>query len=117
MRAITKTAPTVRRNGCTKSRWKLNKNSWEGTKITHSLRRWSPERSGDRFTFFGQSFAPAARPHYRERFRGYRRSQIPVAQPCRAVPSLPAGFNYAGIAVLDWIRRLGRSHLPAKAGR
>jgi hypothetical protein len=44
------------------------------------------------------------------------RSQIPVAQPCRAVPSLPAGFNYADIAVLDGIsaegRRLGRGLLP-----
>jgi hypothetical protein len=43
------------------------------------------------------------------------RSQIVVAQPCRAALSLPAGFSYADIAVLDWIvaegRRLGRSGL------
>jgi hypothetical protein len=30
-------------------------------------------------------------------------SQIVVAQPYRAVSSLPAGFDYADIAVLDWI--------------
>lgn len=36
------------------------------------------------------------------------RSQI-VTQPCRAGPSLPAGFNHADIAVLDWI--------AAEAGR
>jgi hypothetical protein len=42
-------------------------------------------------------------------------SQTVVAQP-RAVPSLPAGFDCADIAVLDWIaaeeRRLGRGLLP-----
>jgi hypothetical protein len=44
------------------------------------------------------------------------RSQIVVAQPCRAVPSLPTGFDYVDIAVLDWIavdgRRQGRGLLP-----
>jgi hypothetical protein len=44
------------------------------------------------------------------------RSQIVAAQPCRAAPSLPAGFSYADIGVLDWIaaerRRLGRGLLP-----
>jgi hypothetical protein len=43
-------------------------------------------------------------------------SRIVVAQPYRAVPSLPAGFDYADIAALDWIaaegRRLGRGLLP-----
>jgi hypothetical protein len=43
-------------------------------------------------------------------------SQIGVAQPYRAVSSLPAGFDYADIAVLDWIaaegRFLGRGLLP-----
>ena len=34
------------------------------------------------------------------------RSQIVVAQPSRAVPSLPAGFDCADIAVLDWIAAL-----------
>jgi hypothetical protein len=42
-------------------------------------------------------------------------SQIVVAQPCRAVPSLPTGFDYVDIAVLDWIavdgRRQGRGLL------
>ncbi|HWX34860.1 MAG TPA: hypothetical protein VNZ53_46470 [Steroidobacteraceae bacterium] len=36
------------------------------------------------------------------------RSQIVVAQPCRAVPSLPTGFDYVDIAVLDWIAVDGR---------
>jgi hypothetical protein len=44
------------------------------------------------------------------------RSQIVVAQPCRAVPSLPTGFDYVDIAVLNWIaaegRLLGRGLLP-----
>jgi hypothetical protein len=44
------------------------------------------------------------------------RSQIVVAQPSRAVPSLPTGFDYGDIAVLDWIavdgRRQGRGLLP-----
>jgi len=43
-------------------------------------------------------------------------SQIVVAQPYRAVSSLPAGFDCADAAVLDWIaeegRRLGRGLLP-----
>jgi hypothetical protein len=47
---------------------------------------------------------------------GIARSQIVVARPCRAVPSLPAGFNYTDIAVLNWIaaegRRQGRTHVP-----
>ena len=42
-------------------------------------------------------------------------SQTVVTQP-RAVPTLPAGFDYADITVLDWIateeRRLGRSLPP-----
>jgi hypothetical protein len=42
-------------------------------------------------------------------------SQIAVTQH-RAVPTLPAGFEYADITVLDWIaaeeRRLGRSLPP-----
>jgi hypothetical protein len=43
-------------------------------------------------------------------------SQIVVAQPYRAVSRLPAGFDYADIAVLNWIaaegRLLGRGLLP-----
>ena len=43
-------------------------------------------------------------------------SQIVVAQPRRPVTSLPAGYDYADIAVLDWITleggRLGQSLLP-----
>jgi hypothetical protein len=43
-------------------------------------------------------------------------SQVVVAQPCGALPSLPAGFNYADIAVLDWIaadaRRQARRRPP-----
>jgi hypothetical protein len=43
-------------------------------------------------------------------------SQIVVAQPYRAVSSLPAGYDYADIAVLDWIaaegRHQGRGLLP-----
>ena len=46
-----RTAPTAPRNGCTKSRWKLNRNSLEGTRRTHSLPRWSPKASGDRIYF------------------------------------------------------------------
>jgi hypothetical protein len=42
-------------------------------------------------------------------------SQIVVTQ-VRAVPTLPVGFDYADITVLDWIaaeeRRLGRSLPP-----
>jgi len=42
-------------------------------------------------------------------------SQIIMAQPRRPVPRLPAGFDDADIAVLDWIaaegRRLGRNLL------
>ena len=44
------------------------------------------------------------------------RSQIVAAQPCRAGPNLPSGFDCAEIAVLDWIavegHRLGRGLLP-----
>jgi hypothetical protein len=43
-------------------------------------------------------------------------SQIVVAQPRRAAPSLPAGYDYADVAVLDWIAleggRLGHNLLP-----
>jgi hypothetical protein len=43
-------------------------------------------------------------------------SQIVVAQPYRAVSSLPVGFDRADMSVLDWIaaegRRLGRGLLP-----
>jgi hypothetical protein len=43
-------------------------------------------------------------------------SQIVVARAYRAESSLPAGFDYADIAVLDWIaaegRRLGRGLQP-----
>ena len=43
-------------------------------------------------------------------------SQIVVAQPYRAVSSLPASFDCVDVAVLDWIaaegRRLGRGLLP-----
>jgi len=35
-------------------------------------------------------------------------SQIVVARPYRAVSSLPAEFDYADIAVLDWIAAEGR---------
>jgi hypothetical protein len=35
-------------------------------------------------------------------------SQFAVAQPWRAPPSLPLGFNHADIAVLDWIAAEGR---------
>jgi hypothetical protein len=55
-------------------------------------------------------------PHDRKHFRGDRAFQIVVAQPCRAVSSLPAGFDYADIAVIEWIaaegRRLSRGLLP-----
>jgi hypothetical protein len=40
-------------------------------------------------------------------------SQIVVAQPCRAMPSLPTGFDYADIAVLDWIAAEGRIWVAA----
>jgi hypothetical protein len=47
-------------------------------------------------------------------------SQIVVAQPYRAVSNLPAGFDYADIAVLDWIAAEGRRqrhcHMPICAG-
>jgi hypothetical protein len=43
-------------------------------------------------------------------------SQVMVAQPHCPTQTLPAGFNYTDIAVLDWIaaegRRQGRNHLP-----
>jgi hypothetical protein len=43
-------------------------------------------------------------------------SQIVVAQPRRPVTSLPAGYDYADVAVLDWIAleggRLGHDLLP-----
>ena len=45
------------------------------------------------------------------------RSQILVAQPCRAVPTLPAGFNYTDIAVLDWIAAEGRRQAAARPSR
>jgi hypothetical protein len=35
-------------------------------------------------------------------------SQTVVAQPSRAVSSLPVGFDYADIAILDWIAAEGR---------
>jgi hypothetical protein len=35
-------------------------------------------------------------------------SQIVVAQPCRPAPLLPAGFDDADLAVLDWIAAEGR---------
>jgi hypothetical protein len=44
-----------------------------------------------------------------------RPTNIVVAQPYRAVSSLPAGLDHAEIAVLDWItaegRRQGRGRL------
>jgi hypothetical protein len=47
-------------------------------------------------------------------------SQIAAAPPRRAVSSLPGEFDYADVAVLDWIaaegRRLGRALLPIRPG-
>jgi hypothetical protein len=43
-------------------------------------------------------------------------SQIVIAQPRRPAATLPAGYDYADIAVLDWIAleggRLGQSLPP-----
>jgi hypothetical protein len=43
-------------------------------------------------------------------------SQIVIAQPRCPAPTLPAGYDFADIAVLDWIAleggRLGQSLLP-----
>jgi len=43
-------------------------------------------------------------------------SQVMVAQPHCPTQTLPAGFNYTDIAVLDWIAAEGRgqdrNHLP-----
>ena len=48
-------------------------------------------------------------------FAAIARSQIIVTNPYRTVSSLPPGFDYVDIAVLDWIatedQRLGRAHL------
>jgi hypothetical protein len=45
-------------------------------------------------------------------------SQIMVAQPHCPTQTLPAGFNYTDIAVLDWIaaegRRQARSHFQRR---
>jgi hypothetical protein len=48
-------------------------------------------------------------------FAAIARSQIIVPNPYRTVSSLPPGFDFVDIAVLDWIaaedRRLGRALL------